>query len=348
MMKKLARSHAGFTLVMMILLAAPFAAQAQKTHPECDDYADTGVQQARDYRTFGCAGRSIPGNNAGWWTENREVHRQWCNDVKNGKPRGGPRPVEKGTQLRADVLRACRPLDLTCADGSQPIATLTSTYQRVEVGSKDDSRGWRPAPRGTRLCRGDFIRTGPRGRARVLIDDRLEDLDSGPSVINIGARTEIQLESFLLEPRASNSILGLIKGRVRIFMNRLTDKSSYAVRTGSSICGIRGSHVGSEHDPGTGRTAHMVDHGLLVCEAPAGPIPVRDGEMIEIVRGRFGRVHPLDRARFARLEADTGAMDGGVAGETCEWREGGILFPSACVCTSNGVTSTAANARCGH
>ena len=47
MTKKLARSLGGFTLVMM-LLAAPFAAQAQKTHPECDDYADTGVQQARD------------------------------------------------------------------------------------------------------------------------------------------------------------------------------------------------------------------------------------------------------------------------------------------------------------
>ncbi len=36
------------------------------------------------------------------------------------------------------------------------------------------------------------------------------------------------------------------------------------------------------------------------------------------------------------------------AGETCEWRPGGTIFPSACVCTSaQGVVSTAPHATCG-
>ncbi len=92
----------------------------------------------------------------------------------------------------------------------------------------------------------------------------------------------------------------------------------------------------------------MVDHGLMVCEAPTGEISIRDDEMIEILHGRFGRVHPLDRLRFAQLEADTDTMDGEVAGETCEWRPGTTIFPAACVCTANGVTYTATHARCGH
>jgi hypothetical protein len=43
----------------------------------------------------------------------------------------------------------------------------------------------------------------------------------------------------------------------------------------------------------------------MVCRTPTGDVRINGGQQIAIDSGRFGSVHPLDRARFDALRATT-------------------------------------------
>jgi hypothetical protein len=222
-----------------------------------------------------------------------------------------------------------------CKGGAKPVATVENVFASVEVKSEGDSQ-FRRVSRGLKLCVGDKLRTGAKGRVRIEFDDRVEAGNRGPSVVNIGNDTEIAIESFLVEPSVGgrNAVVELINGVMRTFFKNFSgERSEHWVRTGASLCGIRGSEVVSIHLPARQSIEHLVDHGLMVCKAPTGDIAIKDEQQIEIVGGRFGPVHPLDRARYAELTKSIDLQGGrgcqGIAGTWAWFINGDITFAAS-------------------
>jgi hypothetical protein len=189
-----------------------------------------------------------------------------------------------------------------CPGGVKPIATIDNTFGIAEVKSVGQNL-YRPASAGIKLCVGDMLRTGSKGRIRVVFDDREEARNIGPSVVNIGDDTEIGIARFLRDDHGRRKgVVDLIKGALRTFFKTFSgEQSEFAVRTGAAFCGIRGSEGISIHVPERRTVEHLMDHGLMVCRSPAGDIPVRGEQQIRIVGGQHGPVRPLDRVRYSAV-----------------------------------------------
>ncbi len=199
-----------------------------------------------------------------------------------------------------------------CPEGDEAIGTLVSVFKNVQITRGNEP--YKTVKKGRILCKGDKLRTGPRGRARIKYFDRVEETNSGPTIVNFGSSTEASMEDFkfsLTDQPRSFSAIRLIRGTLRTFMKDWGANGNHGqVRTGTSLCGIRGSHVASTYDPADGMVGHLVEQGSLVCEAPDGQIFIKGDEMIVIRKGEEPVVTKLDRSWWEELEQATDAKDG--------------------------------------
>ena len=122
----------------------------------------------------------------------------------------------------------------------------------VVIGQSGDtihdycSGGEGPLLRGGLIKIGDCIRTGPNGRLRIQMNDRDDRRNAGPSVLNIGTNSEACFDKFFVnfdDPPEQETVLSVIQGAIRVIFKGWRGKSSFKVRAGVSICGIRGSEV---------------------------------------------------------------------------------------------------------
>jgi hypothetical protein len=165
-----------------------------------------------------------------------------------------------------------------------------------------------PVAPGTVLCSYDELRTSNESRARIEYFDRNEA--SGPSVVNIGPDTHVRIERYLWRDESVHTTLELLKGKIRAFLKHISQDSAFSVRTGTAVCGIRGSTVISSYEATLDETTHMVDHGLLECRRGDEIVPVTDQEMISILAGLVGQVQALDPRAWAEASAAVDAHDG--------------------------------------
>lgn len=124
------------------------------------------------------------------------------------------------------------------------VGTVIAAKGTVEVLSKG-SRSWKKVDKNYRLLVTDEIRTGRlSSRARVELADRYPERNAGPTILNLGRDTHIRLEDFkgkFDNDGGGSGILDLIRGKVRAFTKNFGIGSGLSVRTGTSLCGIRGS-----------------------------------------------------------------------------------------------------------
>ena len=137
------------------------------------------------------------------------------------------------------------------------IGSVASVFRDVEVLAGGAGNKWEAIQKGYQVRLRDEIRTGPRGRARIEFADRLDESNAGPTVVNIGSNSHVKMESYAVRfqrPKKSEGIIGLIRGTIRAFTKNWGSGSAFKVRTGTSLCGIRGSEeiitfYGSDGDP---------------------------------------------------------------------------------------------------
>lgn len=123
------------------------------------------------------------------------------------------------------------------------IATVTGIVGKAQV-LKAKSTTWVDLAKDDNIDLGDTIRTQPRGRVRLQFTDRDEARNAGPSTMNVAPGTEIAMKKFSVrfdDPRKSEGFFDLLKGTVRSFMKGWGRNSSFSVRAGVAVCGIRGS-----------------------------------------------------------------------------------------------------------
>jgi len=197
-----------------------------------------------------------------------------------------------------------------CPNGSPSIAVFDSVFDDVQMRRANEA-AWQPAKGGVPVCAGDRVLTGTRGRARIVWWDYYLNALWGPTVMNVGNFSEVEIRApvpveELIEISAWDKAVLLLKGTIRTFFKGFQGgQTQFEVRAGTSLCGIRGSEGISTFAPDKQTAEHMMDYGLMVCQAPTGDLNVKGGHQVVIVDGEFGHVQPLDRARYSALQATT-------------------------------------------
>ncbi len=152
---------------------------------------------------------------------------------------------------------------------------------------------------------GDCIRTGSDGRARLILNDRDEARHAGPSTIGIGANSEMcvgRFETRFAGSGARKAVMDVLKGAVRTILRGWGPDSSFTVRAGVALCGIRGSEVLVTHDPAAGTaTAYVFEGHAEMRNVRTGEVrALAAGQKVALADGRLGPVRPLGGGEWIR------------------------------------------------
>lgn len=175
------------------------------------------------------------------------------------------------------------------------IATVTHTFREVRL---ERNRIKRDLHKGEKLMLGDIVLTGTRARARIEMHDRVEEQSAGPTVLNIGSDSEIMMQHFLVafDPEDRSWVdrtVDMIRGTIRAFTKGFGKEAAFSVRTGTSLCGIRGTEIQIEYLPELGEVRYELYEGEVAIETPGGSVALKPGTMLTVRDGVPGKPQPL-------------------------------------------------------
>ncbi len=227
--------------------------------------------------------------------------------------------------VREDVAKGRELGDAECARLQQEVADKVGNARGanesylelgiigVVVGQYGDtihdycSGGEGPLLRGGLIKMGDCIRTGPNGRLRIQMNDRDDRRNAGPSVLNIGANSEACFDKFFVnfdDPPEQETILSVIQGAIRVIFKGWRGKSSFKVRAGVSICGIRGSEVLIAYVPEYNDsdmdvvTAQVLEGHMDVTSGIGETVSLYDNQQVIIYGEKMTDVRSLDQEKW--------------------------------------------------
>lgn len=171
-----------------------------------------------------------------------------------------------------------------------------------------------PATQGMSVFVGDEVRTGHRSRARIEWNDRCEKLNAGPTIINIGSETHLTLNESKSQDKGDScsggdSLVGLIRGSLRAFTRGWGGQAAFSVRTGTSLCGIRGTEVVVSYDPAWDEAEYWLDHGDAFMVTKSGETSLKPGHVVRIKKGQLRVERAFARDEYASKVAATAESD---------------------------------------
>ncbi len=188
------------------------------------------------------------------------------------------------------------------------IAKLAKTHRTVEILPAGRGNRWKRAIKGQTLRLKDHLRTGPKGRARIVFADRYEQGTSGPTVVNMGSRSHVRMESFAVElSKKRTTVIGLIRGSLRAFTNLFGGPGgAFTVRTGTSLCGIRGTEVAISYNPDANTADYHLDHGDAYVETGGKQTTLTPKTSRTISNGILSAERPLTKSDWSQILTSTG------------------------------------------
>lgn len=176
------------------------------------------------------------------------------------------------------------------------IATVTNVFRRVEMSRKGGP--FKPLNKGDQIMLRDLIRTGPKGRTRLELHDRNEEKNVGPTVVLVGNSTEFEMHDFGVHWDEDKSffehLAELGRGVVRAFTKGFGARAAFSVRTGTSLCGIRGTEVEIEYVPELDEVTYKLFEGFVEVTTPGGKVTLEPGRAMTVRDGVPGPMRSLD------------------------------------------------------
>lgn len=186
------------------------------------------------------------------------------------------------------------------------IAVVTSVFKGPTVSSIG-SAGARELRPGDELAIGDTVRTSGRGRVRIELYDRIEERNVGPTVLNIGENSEVRLEGMNFHRRAvearragmtryelaREAVVDAVRGTIRVLTKGYLKEAAFSVRTGTSLCGIRGTDVEILYDPATDLVDYKLYEGTVEIRTPARKLNLNAGNGLRVRDGIPGAPKPM-------------------------------------------------------
>ena len=187
------------------------------------------------------------------------------------------------------------------------IGIVTSTFRDTSIRAVG-STSFRDLSTGDELGPGDSLKTGPRGRITIELYDLIEEKNAGPTVINIGSNSEItithirfhreidaqRLASMPADEFYLERFFDLVRGVTKVFTKGLGGEAAFSVRTGTSLCGSRGTEIEIEYDPEIDLVEYRLTEGAVEISAPSGKLSLREGSQLTVDKGQIGTPQPLE------------------------------------------------------
>jgi len=167
---------------------------------------------------------------------------------------------------------------------------------------------------GDRVFVGDTITTGPRGRARILMDNACRRVATGSSSINIGSNARVRLTSPGFQHpdcERETTLLEHIEGALVVYFDigRRQAWEQVRVKVGNTIIGVRGTEVAVTRDGASQTASVWVDHGDAYLEAGDREWPLIPGEVTRFDRGQITEQRRFDTSEYNRLIQATAERD---------------------------------------
>lgn len=184
---------------------------------------------------------------------------------------------------------------LAAAATPTPVGRVLSAHGSASL--KGD-RGGVELTRGVRVYASDLIQTGADSAVRLMLNDK--------SVIDIGANTELSLESLEVADKVRRESLRLIVGRVWARVTALFGAGPrFEIETENAVAGVRGTEFIVEVTP-DGKTTVSVIDGSVELESRISDLSEILGPMMS---GAFDGgakiiVETIDARQLAKMRAD--------------------------------------------
>lgn len=195
--------------------------------------------------------------------------------------------------------------------GTEPgdvMGRIDNTQGEVEVLPLGRGKQWRKICKGYKFRLADWIRTkGPRSYARITFRDpvNLDDERTRQTIV-LGPNSEISVEKFTHGPSRPKTIIQLMRGKLRAFTKSHGPSSSFRIRTGSSLCGIRGTEVAISYDPDTDKVDYVLDHGDAYYQLNGGPeVSLQPRTGVAITNGRASAPRSISESDWQGFVAAT-------------------------------------------
>jgi hypothetical protein len=207
--------------------------------------------------------------------------------------------------------RECIPKDTSRAN--ETVGNVVQVADTLLVKSYGQTE-WEKTSPGYRVQIGDELKTIDRGRARIQFDDRFDDSNAGPSIINMGRDTSICVAEYVhgLENPSDGPIgvMEFFKGQIRTFFKGWGESTAFQVRTGTSVCGIRGTDFVISYDPDLNKVNYYLNDGIIeITETTTGEtITLTAGQTLEISNGQMQPVSALTSDIWDSLVEETGGV----------------------------------------
>ena len=213
-----------------------------------------------------------------------------------------------------------------------------------------------PLKRGDPVFLGSCVSTGPWGRVRIRMNDLQVDgewLDrsepgsdarlreayksepsqggpryihhlTGPSYLNIGTNSEMCFYTLAIDfgdPPRSSGLVELLLGTLRPVIRGLKTNSSFSVRAGIAICGIRGSDVYISYDPEADLVDVMVIEGHMdvTSEVTGETISMSDHQHVIVDKGTIVNLGDLKQETWDAIMEERGLRDEDFPDADVEW-----------------------------
>jgi len=126
---------------------------------------------------------------------------------------------------------------LYAAETLNRYATISEMEGEVLV-AKSSSENWQKAEPNAMLVEGDVIKTGPNSSATILVDE-----NGAAGDILIRENSTMKIASLIMnqETADKDTVLDLAIGKVLVHANKLEGNSNFAVKTPTSMAGVRGT-----------------------------------------------------------------------------------------------------------
>jgi len=220
-------------------------------------------------------------------------------------PYTGGIPVTGSGQVTPPVVPSQGSQVIPLTDSGQVAAPQGATLHLFEGEVEVRSPGgqWAQVNQALPLGTGYDIRTGPSGRAEIILDDG--------SKLFLDPDTELNMKE--LEPRSASSldvVIELVKGALfSDVVNRHSTKWEETI--GGDVIGVQGTQYSSYYDPATEEgTVKVLDGVVTVSDANGGSVPVNAGNMVSMTPSGISPSQAFDQKAESAKWSNSGAGTG--------------------------------------
>ena len=208
--------------------------------------------------------------------------------------------LNKLVALRTEVRTA---LELLMTDRENVVGRIVSLrrgrHELVRQGVR------RELMEGDEIHLLDRIETGPNGSVRVQLYDAGLHEDGKRTNLRLANDTSVSLTKWVisaddtrakLEELERHGAIELIKGAIRFFSKNWGSRSSFSVRTGTSLCGIRGTEFDVIHDPDQDSTLYRLHSGSIEIQphiSRSERVTLSAGRQLRVIEGVAQTSEPL-------------------------------------------------------